>query len=112
MDTGQYTSLLTLASYLHIYSQGAALTAATIRDLDASIRDKIVGTVLFGYTKNQQNNGQIPNYPGDRLKVFCNDGDLVCEGQLVVLPPHLAYGPDASGPGPEFLVEKVNAAGA
>lgn len=33
------------------YSQGAALAAATIRDLNSSIRDKIVGTVLFGYTK-------------------------------------------------------------
>jgi cutinase len=33
------------------YSQGAALTAATIRDLSATIRNKIVGVVLFGYTK-------------------------------------------------------------
>lgn len=33
------------------YSQGAALTAATIRDLNSSIRNKIVGVVLFGYTK-------------------------------------------------------------
>lgn len=33
------------------YSQGAALTAATIRDLSSSIRNKIVGVVLFGYTK-------------------------------------------------------------
>jgi cutinase len=33
------------------YSQGAALTAATIRDLSSTVRDKIVGVVLFGYTK-------------------------------------------------------------
>jgi cutinase len=33
------------------YSQGAALTAATIRDLSSTIRNKIVGVVLFGYTK-------------------------------------------------------------
>lgn len=33
------------------YSQGAALAAASIRDVSSSIRDKIVGTVLFGYTK-------------------------------------------------------------
>lgn len=33
------------------YSQGAALAAATIRDLDGGIRSKIAGVVLFGYTK-------------------------------------------------------------
>jgi cutinase len=33
------------------YSQGAALTAATISALSSTIRDKIVGVVLFGYTK-------------------------------------------------------------
>lgn len=33
------------------YSQGAALTAATISKLSAAIREQIVGVVLFGYTK-------------------------------------------------------------
>jgi cutinase len=33
------------------YSQGAALTAATISKLSSTIRNKIVGVVLFGYTK-------------------------------------------------------------
>lgn len=84
------------------------MAAATIRDLDASIREKVVGTVLFGYTKNEQNDGQIPNYPSDRLLVFCNFGDLVCEGQLIIAAPHLAYGDDASGPAPEFLLSKIN----
>jgi cutinase len=37
------------------YSQGAALAAASIRDVSSSIRDKIVGTVLFGYTKVRHN---------------------------------------------------------
>merc|ERR1712159_557367 len=91
------------------YSQGAALAAASIEDLDSAIRDKIAGTVLFGYTKNLQNRGRIPNYPADRTKVFCNTGDLVCTGSLIVAAPHLAYGPDARGPAPEFLIEKVRA---
>nr|Q96UT0.1 RecName: Full=Cutinase 2; AltName: Full=Cutin hydrolase 2; Flags: Precursor [Fusarium vanettenii]AAL18696.1 cutinase 2 [Fusarium haematococcum] len=91
------------------YSQGAALGAASVEDLDSAIRDKIAGTVLFGYTKNLQNHGRIPNFPADRTKVFCNTGDLVCTGSLIIAAPHLTYGPDARGPAPEFLIEKVRA---
>lgn len=92
------------------YSQGAALAAASIEDVNTSIRDKIAGTVLFGYTKNLQNRGRIPNYPAERTKVFCNTGDLVCTGSLIVAAPHLAYQSDASGPAPQFLIQRVAAA--
>ncbi|KAF9766333.1 separase/separin [Fusarium sp. DS 682] len=94
------------------YSQGAALAAASVTDVDAGIREKIAGVVLFGYTKNLQNRGKIPSYPEDRTKVFCNIGDLVCTGSLIVAAPHLAYQSDASGAAPEFLIEKADAAGA
>ncbi|CAG9985586.1 unnamed protein product [Clonostachys byssicola] len=90
------------------YSQGAALVAAAIRDVKASIRQKIVGTVLFGYTKNKQRNGQVENYSTDRLRVYCNLGDLICEGTLIVLPPHLLYGVQAAGPAAQFLASKIN----
>lgn len=33
------------------YSQGAALAAVTISRLSATVRNQIVGVVLFGYTK-------------------------------------------------------------
>lgn len=91
------------------YSQGAALTAAAVRDIDASIREKIVGVALFGYTKNQQNGGKIINYPSNRLSVFCNPGDYVCQGSLLIAPPHLDYSNSASGPAPDFLVGRVGA---
>ncbi|KAH7140013.1 cutinase [Dactylonectria estremocensis] len=93
------------------YSQGAALAAASITDVDSTIRDKIAGTVLFGYTKNQQNDGKIPEYPAERTKVFCNTGDLVCTGSLVVAAPHLAYQNDAGNAAPEFLIQQVTAVG-
>lgn len=89
-------------------SQGAALTAAAIRDVDASIRNKIVGTVLFGYTKNQQNNGQIVNYPSDRLEVFCAIGDLVCTGSLTITAAHLSYGDEAEDEAPDFLIGQLS----
>ncbi|KAL4731184.1 hypothetical protein ACLX1H_000145 [Fusarium chlamydosporum] len=91
------------------YSQGAALAAASIEDLSSTVRDKVVGTVLFGYTKNLQNLGRIPNYPRERTEVFCNIGDLVCTGTLIVAAPHLAYQSDASGPAPQFLIKRINA---
>ncbi|KAG8672566.1 separase/separin [Fusarium poae] len=94
------------------YSQGAALAAAAVTDVDPAIREKIAGTVLFGYTKNLQNRGKIPSYPEDRTKVFCNAGDLVCTGTLIVAGPHLLYQTDASGPAPRFLIEKADALGA
>ncbi|KAH7109543.1 cutinase-domain-containing protein [Dactylonectria macrodidyma] len=90
------------------WSQGAALVAASIRDLNPTIRGKIAGAILFGYTKNKQNNGRIPNYPIDRLRVFCNDGDAVCEGELSITIPHLFYLSEARRKAPEFLVEQIN----
>ncbi|KAK4096466.1 carbohydrate esterase family 5 protein [Parathielavia hyrcaniae] len=90
------------------YSQGAALAAATISDLSSGLRDKIKGVVLFGYTKNLQNRGRIPNYPADRTEVFCNSGDLVCSGMLIIALPHLTYGSDARGPAPRFLLSKIS----
>lgn len=90
-------------------SQGAALAAAAIRDSSATIREQIKGVVLFGYTKNQQNNGKIPNYPANRLAVYCASGDAVCAGTLLVLPAHLTYEDEAEDEAPKFLISKINA---
>jgi cutinase len=90
-----------------IISQGAALAAAAISDLSTTVRDQVVGTVLFGYTKNLQNRGAIPNYPSDRLKVFCAVGDLVCTGTLTITAAHLSYGDEARNEAPQFLESKI-----
>ncbi|KAG6116150.1 hypothetical protein E4U14_000460 [Claviceps sp. LM454 group G7] len=89
------------------YSQGAALAAAAVSNASPEIRNQIVATVLFGYTKNLQNGGKIPNYPADRVKVFCNPGDMVCTGSLVITPAHLNYIPQAGSAAPQFLESKV-----
>lgn len=81
--------------------------AAAISDLNSGVRDKVVGTVLFGYTKNQQNRGAIPNYPSDRLEVFCAAGDLVCTGSLTITAAHLSYGDEARSQAPRFLISKL-----
>ncbi|KAH7392203.1 cutinase [Phaeosphaeria sp. MPI-PUGE-AT-0046c] len=92
------------------YSQGTAVIAATIPDLDAAIQEQVKGVVLFGYTKNQQNSGGIPGLPAEKVKVFCNERDEVCEGTLNIKPAHFLYLTDASGPAPEFLAARINGA--
>lgn len=81
--------------------------AAALSDATSTVRNKVVGTVLFGYTKNQQNGGQVPNYPSDRLEVFCAVGDLVCDGTLIITAAHLSYGDEAAGEAPRFLESKI-----
>lgn len=91
------------------YSQGAAVNHRAIENLDASFQDRIAGVVLFGDTQNQQDGGQIPNFPREKVTIFCNTGDLVCRGQLVVVGAHLRYQGD-TGPAAEFLADQVRAA--
>jgi cutinase len=89
------------------YSQGAALAAAAISDASTTVRDQTVGAVLFGYTKNLQNRGAIPNFPGDKTKIFCAIGDLVCTGTLTITAAHLSYGDEARTEAPQFLISKI-----
>ncbi|KAJ4374680.1 hypothetical protein N0V86_007553 [Didymella sp. IMI 355093] len=91
------------------YSQGSALMAAALTDVTSTVRNQVVGTVLFGYTQNEQNRGGIPSYPSDRLEVFCAIGDLVCDGTLIITAAHLSYGDEAAGEAPRFLASKIGA---
>lgn len=94
------------------YSQGSALAAAAVSRVSEEIRSKIAGVVLFGYTKNKQNNGGIPGFPAEKLKVFCSQKDLVCNGTLSVSLAHLQYEHSACGPALEFLRDMVREAAA
>ncbi|KAF2209302.1 carbohydrate esterase family 5 protein [Cercospora zeae-maydis SCOH1-5] len=91
------------------YSQGTAVIAGALSDLSTqapAVANQVAGAVLFGYTRNKQNGGRIPNYPTEQTKVYCAQGDAVCDGLLVVLPPHYTYGSDA-GSAAEFLAQRV-----
>ncbi|KZM22969.1 Cutinase [Ascochyta rabiei] len=91
------------------YSQGTAVMAGAIPKLDAALRARVVGTVLFGYTQNQQNNKGIKDYPQEDLQVYCEVGDLVCDGTLIITVSHFLYLEEAAGPAPEFLKSKIGA---
>ncbi|KAJ4292052.1 Cutinase [Kalmusia sp. IMI 367209] len=91
------------------YSQGAALIAGAIPTLSTTVINQVKGIVLFGYTRNKQNNGGIPSYPQTNLQVYCADGDLVCDGTLIVLPAHSTYEDEAADEAPKFLESKIGA---
>ena len=89
------------------YSQGAALIAGAVSGLDDDVKSMVKGVVLYGYTKNLQNDGSIPDYPKDQTKVFCNVDDGVCSGSLVVTAGHLTYTADVDQ-AVQFLEGKRN----
>jgi cutinase len=68
--------------------------------------------VLYGYTKNAQNKSLVPNYPADKVKVFCPKADGVCNGALNVNAGHFSYLADGTiKEGYTFLAAKIKAAG-
>lgn len=89
------------------YSQGTAVMSNTVGALPAAVQAQIKGVVLFGYTKNAQNRGRIPNFPTDKTAIYCGATDAVCSGSLFILPAHFLYVDDAMGAAPDFLIEKI-----
>lgn len=89
------------------YSQGTAVMSNSVSQLSSEVQEQIKGVVLFGYTKNKQNGGRIPNFPTDKTNIFCNQGDEVCNGSLTITAAHFGYGSVAAGEAPRWLIEKI-----
>jgi len=78
------------------YSQGTAVMHNAVSGLPAALKEKVVGGVLFGDTRNKQDKGQVPNYPKDKVTIFCDKGDGVCGGLLNVNAGHFVYPRDGT----------------
>ncbi|KAH8648406.1 cutinase [Xylariales sp. PMI_506] len=75
------------------YSQGSAMVHRSIEAASAAVVEHIAAAVTFGDTQCQQDGGKIPNIPVGKTKIFCNKGDLVCNGTLDITSAHLNYLP-------------------
>jgi cutinase len=81
--------------------------AGSISTLSTTVKNQIKAVVLYGYTKNKQNGGRIPNFPAEKTKVICEPGDLVCDGTLIVTVAHLLYLDDVPA-AKSFMVNRIN----
>jgi cutinase len=72
-------------------SQGAAVMHNVIPLLAQPVKEKIVGGVLIGDTKNQQSGGEIPGFPKEKLLIICAPDDGICWGKLSVTAGHVVF---------------------
>jgi cutinase len=94
------------------FSQGTAVIHNAVSTLPANVKSKLIAGVLFGDTRNKQDRGQIPNFPKDKVTIFCAKSDGVCGGGLNVTGGHFSY--ISNGDGPKaiaFLKSKIDAKG-
>ncbi|PPR02008.1 hypothetical protein CVT24_011131 [Panaeolus cyanescens] len=85
------------------YSQGAQVTHLAAARLSSTVQNRVVAVVTFG---DPYRDRALPGVLQSRRKTFCAYGDLICEGQPIVLAPHLTYGADA-GEAASFVAARV-----
>ncbi|KAK7931211.1 carbohydrate esterase family 5 protein [Apiospora marii] len=88
------------------YSQGAALVHRAAERLTAAARARVAAAVTFGDTQNEQDGGRVPTIDAGKTRIFCNDGDRVCEGTLIITGAHSDY-TGSVAPAVSFIQSKV-----
>ncbi|KAI1127217.1 cutinase [Nemania abortiva] len=113
-DAANFRDLITKAAtqcptsklVLSGYSQGAALVHAASKLLTAAVANKVAAAVTYGDTHKKQDGGVIPGISASRTLILCHDGDLVCEGTLIVTDAHHDYD-DLAPTAVNFIASKV-----
>ncbi|KAH8801264.1 cutinase [Flagelloscypha sp. PMI_526] len=85
------------------YSQGAQLVHNAAALISTTTANHVAAVVVFG----DPDNGDAFGKGLDAKSItFCRDGDNICDGGDLILPPHLAYGAD-TGKAATFIASKV-----
>ena len=63
----------------------------SVSRLSSAIQSQIWGVITFGDTRNKQDNGQIPNFPKDKVRIFCAPFDVLCLNLDLISPTHFSY---------------------
>ncbi|KAM4065369.1 cutinase domain-containing protein [Hirsutella rhossiliensis] len=86
------------------YSQGAMVMHDAAAFAGPQVMSKARAIVLFG---DPYSNQAVANVDPSRVKVFCHQGDNICEeGGDLILPPHLTYAKDAAAAA-AFVVSRL-----
>ncbi|KAA8913658.1 cutinase [Sphaerosporella brunnea] len=85
------------------YSQGGQLTHKSAAEISAATAAKVFAVVIFGDPDRDQ---ALANGLDAVRLTICHSGDLICDGDAIVLPQHLTYGEDA-GTAAAFVKSKL-----
>lgn len=69
----------------------------------AANRVSLCEVLIYGDPDDGDPVGSIPS---SKVKIICHEGDNICEGGILVLPPHTNYQIDANA-GAQFIASKV-----
>ncbi|CAG8973967.1 hypothetical protein HYALB_00010087 [Hymenoscyphus albidus] len=70
------------------FSQGAQIVHNAARQLSAVSTNKVAAVVLFG---DPMFGAAVGTIATSKIRVFCNDGDNICAGGILILTPHTTY---------------------
>ncbi|KAI9054449.1 hypothetical protein LZ554_001611 [Drepanopeziza brunnea f. sp. 'monogermtubi'] len=87
------------------WSQGAQLVHNAAEELTPETAAKVSSAITFGDPKNGEAFGQIPP---SRTKIFCNEGDYICEDSIIITDKHSTYEHDAPAAA-EFVLQQAAA---
>lgn len=87
------------------HSQGGQLTHNAASMLSAQDSAFVSSTVIFGDPNNGKPVGKVS---AANTKIICAQGDLICAGQAIILPPHLSYGSNANAAA-QFVMSRMTA---
>ncbi|KAF2229361.1 carbohydrate esterase family 5 protein [Viridothelium virens] len=87
------------------YSQGAEQVHGALQNMDAGTIGKISAVTTFGDPVQKE---AFQGVPQSRTKIFCAQGDGVCNGVFAISAAHLSYTQTSITPAAQFIQSNLN----